>query len=124
MSSMVLAVEAMIGSSSTTNMRGTLCIRNYEPMNSNRITQVQNSHSTVLIPLVGSSTGNVRKQSVQVTATMPLSFFTQTAALSDLPMRGRGGSGQKAPFCNEIGSYKLSPQSGVGADKAVHGFTV
>jgi hypothetical protein len=41
---------------------------------------------------MASTIGNVRKQSVQVTAIIPLLFFTQTAALSGLPVRGRGGS--------------------------------
>ncbi len=62
-------------------------------MISNRIAQEQNSHPTVLIPVMASSTGNVRRQSVHVTAMRPLPFLTQTAALSGLPMRGRAGGG-------------------------------
>src|SRR3954464_1746205 len=61
-------------------------------MISKRTTQEQKSHSASLTPLSTAETGNVRKHSEHVTAMVPLSFFTHTAALFGFPILGRVGS--------------------------------
>src|SRR3954451_17286397 len=59
---------------------GTASVRR-SPIISKRMTQEQKSHSASLMPFRADETGNVRKHSEHVTAIVPLSFFTQTAAL-------------------------------------------
>jgi hypothetical protein len=49
-------------------------------MISKRTTQEQKSHSASFTPFETSDTGKVRKHSEHVTAKVPLSFFTETAA--------------------------------------------
>jgi hypothetical protein len=54
--------------------------------------QQQKSHSALLTPFATFDTGKVRKHSEHVTAIVPLSFLTQTAAWFGLPVLGRVGS--------------------------------
>jgi hypothetical protein len=56
----------------------------------------QKAHLTSFTPPKATSTGNVRRRCVQVTASVPLWFFTHTAALSDRPTRGRIGGLEEA----------------------------
>ncbi len=56
-----------------------------------RFLQEQKSHSTSLMPVRASGTGKVCRHSEQVTAMVPLSFFTQTAALVGLPISSISG---------------------------------
>src|SRR5579863_2424768 len=74
---------------------------------SKRITLEQKSHSASLIPFWVFDTGKVRRHSEHVTAIVPLSFFTHTAALLGLPTRGRVGSScsNSTIFSNNCGGW-------------------
>src|SRR4051794_9568821 len=87
--------------------------------------QEQKSHSASFTPFSGFETGKVRRHSEHVTATVPLSFFTQTAALLGLPTRGRVGSSwsNSTIFSNSCGGWycpfekKASARTLSGTDK-------
>src|SRR6185369_448247 len=72
-----------------------------------RMRQEQKSHSASLMPFRADETGKVRKHSEQVTAIVPLSFFTHTAALFGLPTLGRVGSSCSSStiFSNNCGGW-------------------
>lgn len=59
---------------------GSIWVKLSSPMISKGTMLEQKSHSASLGPFVTSVTGKVRKHSEQVTAIVPLSFVTQTAA--------------------------------------------
>jgi len=78
-------------------------------MISNRTTQEQKSHSASLWPLRAAEMGKVRRHCEQVTATVPLSFVTQTAAWFGLPVFGRVGSSCKRSHILSNSSSGLYP---------------
>jgi hypothetical protein len=84
-------------------MEESLC----SPMISKRIIHAQKSHSDSLIPLSAPDTGKVRRHSEHVTAIVPLSFLTHTAALLGLSALGRVGSScsNSRIFSNNCGGW-------------------